>query len=102
MSKSFEMILSHTGRLEDGRYPGLQYEEQTFEKFRKFKDVAVPLRDGTTIYIDVFRPLHDSPSPSLLAWGPYGKHWLKDLGIIPRAYFPPAWVSQHTILVVPR
>ena len=52
MSTDFELILSRTGRLEDGRYPGLRYEEQTFGKFRKFKDVGVPLRDGTTIYID--------------------------------------------------
>lgn len=97
MSKSFEMILSRTGRLEDGRYPGLRYEEQTFEKFRKFKDVAVPLRDGTTIYIDVFRPLHDSPSPSLLAWSPYGKHGLKNLGMMPGADVPAGWVSKHSI-----
>jgi uncharacterized protein len=97
MSKSFEMILSHTGRLEDGRYPGLRYEEQTFEKFRKFKDVAVPLRDGTTIYIDVFRPLRDFPSPSLLAWSPYGKHGLKNLGMMPGADVPAGWVSKHSI-----
>ena len=37
------------------------------------KDVAVTLRDGVTIYVDVFRPVGDEPVPVLLAWSPYGK-----------------------------
>ena len=37
------------------------------------KDVAVPLRDGVTIYVDVFRPVGTDPVPVLLAWSPYGK-----------------------------
>jgi len=97
MCTDFELILSQTGRLEDGRYPGLRYEEQTFGKFHRFKDVAVPLRDGTTIYIDVYRPLDDTPSPSLVAWSPYGKHGLKNLGMMPGADVPADWVSKHAI-----
>jgi predicted acyl esterase len=38
------------------------------------KDVAVTLRDGVRIYIDVFRPEDEQPAPPLIAWGPYGKH----------------------------
>lgn len=37
------------------------------------KDVAVTLRDGVTIYVDVFRPAHGEPVPVLLASSPYGK-----------------------------
>ncbi len=38
------------------------------------RDVSVALRDGTTIYIDLFRPRDESPAAPLIAWGPYGKH----------------------------
>lgn len=37
------------------------------------KDVAVTLRDGVTIYVDVFRPATSEPVPVLVAWSPYGK-----------------------------
>jgi predicted acyl esterase len=37
------------------------------------KDVAVQLRDGVTIYVDVFRPANTTNVPVLLAWSPYGK-----------------------------
>ncbi len=37
------------------------------------KDVAVKLRDGVTIYVDVFRPAGTEKAPVLLAWSPYGK-----------------------------
>ena len=37
------------------------------------KDVAVKLRDGVTIYVDVFRPAGADKVPVVLAWSPYGK-----------------------------
>ncbi len=37
------------------------------------KDVAVTLRDGVTIYVDVFRPAGAERVPVLVAWSPYGK-----------------------------
>lgn len=37
------------------------------------KDVPVTLRDGTTIYTDIFRPADKGRHPALLAWSPYGK-----------------------------
>ena len=37
------------------------------------KDVAVQLRDGVTIYVDVLRPEGDHKVPVILAWSPYGK-----------------------------
>lgn len=51
------------------------------------RDVAVKLRDGTTIYTDVFRPSSENDSaayPVIVAWSPYGKEvgsqWLDDVG----------------------
>ncbi len=37
------------------------------------KDVAVELRDGVTIHLDVFRPAGMEPVPVIVAWSPYGK-----------------------------
>jgi predicted acyl esterase len=37
------------------------------------KDVAVTLRDGVTIYTDVFRPAGTERVPVIVAWSPYGK-----------------------------
>lgn len=37
------------------------------------KDVAVRLRDGVTIYVDVFRPTGAEKVPVIVGWSPYGK-----------------------------
>ncbi len=37
------------------------------------KDVAIPLRDGSTVMANVFRPTGDGPWPVILTYGPYGK-----------------------------
>ena len=37
------------------------------------RDVPVPLRDGTVIYTDIFRPVGGSKLPAIIAWSPYGK-----------------------------
>lgn len=37
------------------------------------KDVAVQLRDGATIHVDVFRPAGTDQVPVIVAWSPYGK-----------------------------
>ena len=37
------------------------------------KDVAVELRDGVTIHVDLFRPVGEEPVPVIVAWSPYGK-----------------------------
>ena len=37
------------------------------------KDTAVTLRDGSTIYVDVFRPVGIEKVPVIVAWSPYGK-----------------------------
>ena len=37
------------------------------------KDVAVQLRDGVTIHLDVFRPATSEPVPVIVGYSPYGK-----------------------------
>lgn len=37
------------------------------------KDVAVQLRDGVTVHVDVFRPAGSEQVPVIVAWSPYGK-----------------------------
>ena len=37
------------------------------------QDVAVPLRDGTTIYVDIYLPKNSGPVPIIGSWSPFGK-----------------------------
>jgi len=37
------------------------------------KDVALELRDGATLYTDVFRPATDEKVPAIVSWSSYGK-----------------------------
>lgn len=37
------------------------------------RDVPVKLRDGVTIYTDIFRPVDASDCPAIVVWSPYGK-----------------------------
>lgn len=63
--------------------PGIQTLEAGYKVAPQFKaipvdivlekDVAVTLRDGTMIYVDIFRPTGAEKVPVLLAWSPYGK-----------------------------
>lgn len=47
------------------------------------RDVPITLRDGVTIYTDIFRPVNNRPCPAILALSPYGKEigsqWLDDV-----------------------
>ena len=61
-------------------------------------DVAVPMRDGITLYVDIFRPTRASGQlPALLTFSPYGKHGLKSLKMFPGAGVPPGSVSEHAV-----
>lgn len=59
------------------------------------RDVPIPLRDGTRLYADVFRPASGERVPALLAWGPYGKHE-GTLHYLVRA-FPAAGVREDDV-----
>lgn len=38
------------------------------------RDLAVKMRDGVRLYVNVFRPADEKPVPPIIAWSPYGKH----------------------------
>lgn len=97
MTDSFELVLSPTASLDTGKYPGLDPQILRFDGFTKHRDVPVPLRDGTIIYIDLFLPETPNDAPALIGWSPYGKHGLKSLAMMPGADVDPAWVSPHVI-----
>jgi uncharacterized protein len=57
-----------------GYYPPCNPRTYVEDGIRVDQDVAVQLRDGVTIYVDVYRPEgRDYELPSILAWCWYGK-----------------------------
>lgn len=71
-----------------GRYPGSRPGSEVLKCGTSFakggcalgidllveRDIGVTLRDGVTIYVDVFRPAQtQGPLPAIVAWSPYGK-----------------------------
>jgi uncharacterized protein len=60
------------------------------------RDVAIKMRDGITLYADVFRPVDEKPAAPIVAWTPYGKHVPNQPERYPNAEINPAHVSRHT------
>ncbi|MGO2112985.1 MAG: CocE/NonD family hydrolase, partial [Pseudoclavibacter sp.] len=76
--------------------PELKHELLEHGAFVQEKDIPLQLRDGATIYVDLYRPSEvPGPMPVLLAWGPYGKHNTK-AQLWPGAGIEPGWMSEHT------
>ncbi len=92
-----------------GRYPGFEPGQVTLKAGTVIKpgalplprdillerDVAIPLRDGVSVYADLFRPAGVGDLPAIIAWSPYGKRGgFEDLDHMPfRAGVPKAAVS---------
>jgi predicted acyl esterase len=55
-------------------WPGVQPGTTVADGMIFERDVAVTLRDGVRVYVDVRRPDTDVPVPVLIAYGPFGKH----------------------------
>lgn len=85
----------------DPHYPGHGYTliedgDMIFER-----DVAVTLRDGTSIFIDVFRPKAEGQYPVVLGYAPFGKHPHIDWdSAFPGADIPPG-NSKYTAFEAP-
>jgi predicted acyl esterase len=54
-------------------FPRLQPGESVDNGIRCERDVPVKMRDGTTVYIDIYRPEGGTNLPAIVAWSPYGK-----------------------------
>jgi predicted acyl esterase len=68
------------------------------------RDVAVPMRDGIRILVDIYRPDGAAqPAPTLIAWAPYGKH--SPRGTYARFHnnggVKHEWVSRHAAFEAP-
>ncbi len=60
----------------DRDYPGLNPRRQTSDGLVIDYDVAIRLRDGVTIYADIYQPADaDGPLPAIVLWSGYGKHY---------------------------
>ena len=59
------------------------------------RDVAIKMRDGVTLYADVFRPADETPAAPLIAWTPYGKHVPNEPERFPNCEINPAHVSNY-------
>jgi predicted acyl esterase len=70
----YEMVFKEAVPPAEGGYPGLNPRTETEEGMIIEYDVAVTMRDGARIYIDVFRPESADQYPPIIGWGPYGKH----------------------------
>ncbi len=85
-----------------GGYPGFGYRRTTENGMIIEKDVAVPMRDGVDIYIDMFRPDNGEAVPVLIAWSAYGKHSPQRLEHFPADTGVPAGkLSQYTAFESP-
>ena len=59
------------------------------------QDVPAQMRDGTTLYADIYRPVGDGPFPVILMRLPYNKAKAET-----SAYAHPAWYARHGYMVV--
>jgi predicted acyl esterase len=81
-----------------GAYPGLRTGVVVEEDGVLIeRDVPVALRDGVTVYVDIFRPPTATDIPAILTLNPYGKHAPKGFHLFPGAEVPEDAISRHTV-----
>jgi predicted acyl esterase len=73
--EKIEIIFSKGRPLDDPscRYPGFAPGVRIEDGMRIERDVAVKMRDGITIYTDIYRPDGATNLPAIVAWSPGGK-----------------------------
>jgi len=70
-----DVIYAKTRPVDDPacRYTGFAPGTRVENGMRIEHDVAVKMRDGVTIYTDIYRPEGARNVPAIIAWSPYGK-----------------------------
>lgn len=83
----------------EGKYPGFRPNAvELVDGMEITRDVAIPMRDGITVYADIFRAEGSTKNlPTLLTWSPYGKHGLKTFDMFPGSGVPKGTVSRHAV-----
>ncbi|MFI6999304.1 CocE/NonD family hydrolase [Nocardia sp. NPDC050175] len=70
----FPLLMTEAKSPHQNGYPGLRPSSEVRDGKRIERDVAVSMRDGTILYVDILRPETEARVPVLLAYTPYGKH----------------------------
>ncbi|MFS8036674.1 CocE/NonD family hydrolase [Xanthobacter sp. AM11] len=72
---AFEVHLKalHAPAQSHGAFPQVEPGSAVHGGIRVDRDVAVAMRDGATIYVDIYRPDGVQDIPAIVAWSPYGK-----------------------------
>jgi predicted acyl esterase len=115
-NKTFEMRFWKGVPPTEGGYPGFNPRIEKSEGIICEYDVAVTMRDGVKIYVDVLRPEKEGKYPVLIPWSPYGKHgltkyaWFRKCGVCDadlskhctfEAPDPEYWCSNGYIIINP-
>lgn len=79
----------------EGGYPGFNPRTEKANGIICEYDVAVTMRDGAKIYVDVFRPEKEGEYPVLIGWSPYGKHGHVKYRVFPKCGVCDADFSKH-------
>ena len=59
---------------ETAGWPGGDYSDETVGDLRIQRNVAVPMRDGLNLLVDLYQPAGTTTAtPVLLGWSPYGQ-----------------------------
>ncbi len=68
-------ILWRAGQNRDGGgYPGFKPATTVIDGIMIERDVAMAMRDGVRIFVDIYRPAGGTEIPAIIGWSPYGKH----------------------------
>lgn len=79
-------------------YPGRAFKEFEEDGMLIQRDVAVAMRDGVKMYVDIYRPAATADKlPVLIGWSPYGKHNGVKLEMIPGHDVNPQDISKHYV-----
>jgi len=102
MKAPFEIIFRPGVPPAKHKYPGLKYRVSEEHGMVVERDVAVPMRDGVRIYIDIHRPAGKEKVPALVAWSPYGKHRpFQYEYFYNNAYVRKEWISSYCMFEGP-
>ena len=96
-----EAVMEPGRPLEERGYPGFNPRQVTADGLTIDYDVAVKLRDGVKIYVDIYRPAGvDGPLPAIILWSAYGKHYRWPRPVL-TAFTQGATVSDYAPIEAP-
>lgn len=84
-------------------HPGVGHIVREEDGLRLERDIAVTLRDGVRMLIDLYLPADHVAGvrvPAIIGWSPYGKHNLS-ASLWPSTGVKSGWISRHTAFEAP-